>query len=137
MQWSALIKCLDIWTNSLKQYIKKYMENSEENIMLISGLKGFNLRGVWLKVFILRPTITCILGKLVCQTCGLHMRGKKNLHVQIIWLKEKWQFSVIPLGWPHVVSRLWVATNLPTLVYSVEDLNFWVHEGFYFRVSSF
>lgn len=66
MKWSALIKFLDIWTNSLKQYIKKYMENSEENIMLISGLKGFNLRGVWLKVFILRPTVTCILGKLVC-----------------------------------------------------------------------
>ena len=42
------------------------MENGEENIMLISGLKGFNVRGVWLKVFILRPTITCILGKLVC-----------------------------------------------------------------------
>ena len=60
------------------------MENSEENIMLISELKGFNVRGVWLKVFILRPTITCILGKLVCQTIGLQMRGKKNLHVQLI-----------------------------------------------------
>ena len=33
MEWLALMikKCLDVWTNSLKQYNKKHVENSEEN----------------------------------------------------------------------------------------------------------
>ena len=35
--YSALIKCLDVWTNSLKQYKKKHTKNSEENIHVDTG----------------------------------------------------------------------------------------------------
>ena len=42
MEWLALMikKCLDVWANSLKQYNKKHVENSEENKhVAIWGLK--------------------------------------------------------------------------------------------------
>lgn len=37
IEWSALIKCLDIWANSLKQFNKKHKENSEENMHVDIG----------------------------------------------------------------------------------------------------
>ena len=37
MEWLALIKCLDIWANSLKQFNKKRVENSEENMHVDIG----------------------------------------------------------------------------------------------------